>query len=132
MTETYIIRPDNNAALTVKQYIDYECREGEWEVTIKPYKKNKTRAQERYFHKLVDIICAFNGDNKKDMKRRIAWNCHLREEFVTDEGEVMEVPMHTTGLKVKQYSDIIEAAQMLCMLLGLKYPAPDPDRGYAA
>lgn len=116
----YIIRPNNSARDNAHREID--ATEGTFEVTIQEHKKNKTRCQERYFHKLVDIICAFNGDEKADMKRRIAWNCHLREEFVTDEGEVKSIPMSTSGLKVKEYSDIIEAAQMICMTLGLGYP----------
>ena len=125
----YIIRPNNDVLRTVINHLGNLNPDKEWEVCICEHKKNKTRMQENYFHALVDIICAFNGDTKKDMKRRIAWNCDLREEFVTDEGEVKSIPMSTSGLKVKQYSDIIEATQMICADLGLSYPDPR-DFGY--
>jgi len=129
--EVYIIRPDNSVRYTAMNFINALDKEIEWEVIIKKHKKNKSRSQERYFHKLVDIICSFNGDEKADMKRRIAWNCHLREEFITDDGEVKSIPMSTSGLKVGQYSAIIEAAQLICMELGLRYPDPEEDRGYS-
>lgn len=125
----YIIRPNNDVLARVINHLGNQRPDMEWEVIIQPHKKNKTRSQECYFHKLIDIICDFNGDKKKAMKRRIAWACDLREDFITDKGVELKVPMSTSGLTVGQYSAIIEAAQMICMDLGLRYPDPK-DLGY--
>jgi len=95
-----------------------------WVISIRERKKNKSRQQEKYFHKLVDIICKFNGDDKRDMKRQITWSCGLRDEFTTEDGEVIEFPRSTAGLELKDYSKIIDAAKHICMTLGLQYPEP--------
>lgn len=120
---TYIIRPDNDVRIRVLHHVGNLNPDIPWEVTIGKHKKNKTRLQERYFHKLVDIICKFNGDKKKDMKRRICWSCGLVDEFTTEEGEKIICPRSTSGLTSSQYSDIIEAAQDICLILGLSYPS---------
>lgn len=120
------------------KFIDELDKSKIWIVEIREEKKNKTRMQERYFHKLVDIICKFNGDEKFDMKRDITGACGLWDEFTVKEdmfddetgeleftkGEVLRFPRATAGLKVKEYSIIIEAAQMICEKLELSYPEP--------
>ena len=120
----YIIKQDNGIQKRVIEAIQDLTPWEDYEVEIRPHKRNKSRQQERYFHSLVDILCNFTGDDTEDMKRRITWACDLREDFSTQEGEVITVPRRTSGLKVGEYADIIKAAQMLCMELELKYPEP--------
>ena len=121
----YVIRPDNDVMkLVVKEVLNLSPNQS-FDVEIKPHEKRKTRQQEKYFHKLLNIVCDFTGDDITDMKRRVAWSCDLKETFTTQDGEVVQVPKTTSGLLVSEYSVLIEAAQLLCAELDLKYPMPD-------
>jgi hypothetical protein len=128
----YIIRPDNDAAYTAKHHIANLNPEIEWEVTIKKYKKNKTAQQRNYYHKLLQIISEHTGDERDDLKTRICYSLGYVREVTLKSGEVVLQRLSTERLKVKEYSTMIESAQMMCMFLELRYPKPDEDRGYSA
>ena len=123
MTELFTIRPDNSVGENVKECISNLDRFKSWDVTIKEHKKNKTRAQENYFHAIIDKLVDYNGDKKTQWKWTIAKACDLKEEFMDDDGVVHTQVKSTSGLKVHEYSIIIEAAMLLCASLKLKYPS---------
>lgn len=94
-----------------------------WEISIKPYRKDLTAQQRRFFHQCVDIIADFNGDAPEDIKLRLKYAClPLREISVA--GKSYMVPVSTESLTRSQYSEIIDAALLLGSTLGLVMPNP--------
>jgi len=98
------------------------------EVIVRERVKKKTRQQEKYFHRLIDIIIEFTGDDKTEMKRQITWSCDITESFQDKDGNNILVPKQTSDMNVEEYNKIIPAAQMICMNLGLEYPDPEQYR----
>lgn len=125
----YIIKPDNDVLPNVIRDIGLLHPEKEWQVEIKPYKRNKTTAQRNYFHKLLDIISDYSGHTIEDLKTRMCFTLGLTRDVTLKNGEVIKERLSTEGLKTKDYSALVEAAQMACMQLGLSYPDPQ-EYGY--
>lgn len=81
-------------------------------VIVEPYDKQKeeenqrSKAQNRYYHKLLDIICDHTGDNHLEMHEKLKIEL-LGRPYVYKDKEVIIVPS-TTELTTKTFGDYLE------------------------
>lgn len=120
----YILKPDNNVLANLLHHLSELDPFKEWQVEIKPHKKNKTAQQRNYYHKLLQILSDYSGDTIEDLKTRMCWTLGYTREVVLKTGEIIIERQSTEKLGVQEYSTMIEAAQMACMTLELSYPQP--------
>lgn len=125
MTELFIIKPDNGIYARLLNHLAHIDANKEWQVEIKPHKKNKTAQQRSYYHKLLQILSEYCGDTIPELKTRMCFTLGFTHEVTLKDGTVILERDSTEKLGVKKYSTMIEAAQMACMTLELKYPQPD-------
>jgi len=121
----YIIKPDNKVIANVLRHISELDATKEWQVDIKPHKKNKSAQQRAYYHKLLQIISEYSGDTIEDLKTRMCWSLGYTRDVRLKSGEVIKERQSTEKLGVAEYSTMIESAQMACMVLELRYPQPN-------
>lgn len=87
-----------------------------WDVTIKEYKKNKTGQQRRYFHKILQTISDYSGDEVSDLKMKIKYRVLPLKE-INVEGTRHLYPISSEDASIAQYNDLIEAALMMAEAL---------------
>lgn len=81
-------------------------------IIVTPYDKEKeeedlrTIQQNRYYHKLLDIICDHTGDNHMEMHEKLKIEL-LGKPYVYKDREVIVVPS-TTELTTKTFGDYLE------------------------
>ena len=121
----FIIKPDNNVLQNVIGELGNLNPHKEYQVEIKPYKKNKTAEQRNYFHKLLDLIAEDTGNDSDDLKTRLCFSLGLVKDVTLKDRTVVKHRISTESLTTKQYSALIEAAQIACMSLDIKYPQPE-------
>ena len=92
------------------------------EITIG--EKPRTLQQNRYFHDIRDLIADFTGDDKESIKRRLVHSTLGAETYRDKDGYIRETLGSTSELDTKEFSRLIEAAQEVCVLLGINYPLP--------
>jgi hypothetical protein len=131
MKRTYIIRPANKAIAEAINHIGNLNPDKEWEITIGPYKKNKTKQQRDYYHALLDILSDYSGYTKEELKTRMCFSLGYVKDVTLRDGTVIQERLSTEGLGVEKYSKMIDAATMACRDLELRFPAPEEDRGYS-
>lgn len=94
---------------------DAECKllaKGMCRVVVTDYDPKKeeedirSKAQNRYYHKLLDIICDHTGDNHLEMHEKLKIEL-LGRPYVHKDREVIIVPS-TTELTTKIFGDYIE------------------------
>lgn len=120
----YIIRPDNDVLKVVMRALSELHPEKEWSIEIKPYKRNLTREQRNYYHKLLDIISDHTGDTVDDLKTRVCFSLGYVRDVKLKDGETVRQRESTETFTKEKYSKMIEAAQIMCLYLELQYPDP--------
>lgn len=99
----YVIRPDNDVLKTVVSDLGNLNPEKEWSVEIKPYKKNLTREQRNYYHKLLEIISEYSGDTIDDLKTRMCYTLGYTKEVT-----VKEAPQDTVRAILHKAIELLE------------------------
>ena len=94
-----------------------------WDVEIKKHVKNKTSQQRRYFHKVLDLVCDYTGDDVEEVKMAIKYRVLPLSEITVD-GEKHLYPLSSERATVSQYSDLITAALMFAAEAGVDIPPP--------
>lgn len=95
-----------------------------WDVDIREHKSNRSKAQNRYLHKLIDLLVEETGENKKQLKRDIAWSVGLLETYNAHERGLITMPKHTSDMNLEEMGEMILATQMACMQMEITYPIP--------
>jgi len=90
----------------------------------KEEEEQRTLRQNRYYHKLLDIICDHTGDYHKDMHRELKIKI-LGRPYIYKDREVIEVPS-TRDLTTKTFGDYLERVfQFASEEFGLVLPEPN-------
>ena len=94
------------------------------EVFIRPYKKNRTRAQNSTIWMWYEVIGDYLGMSSEDlhelMKVRV-----LGIEEKTINGELIRTPKSSAKLSTREMADFMTAIEVLAIEFGLKLPYPD-------
>jgi len=81
----------------------------------------RSKAQNRYYHKLLDIICDHTGDDHLELHEKLKIRL-LGRPYVLDDKEVIIVPS-TTELTLKTFGDYLEKVfRFASEELGLSLP----------
>lgn len=120
----FVSKPDNERIKEAIAFISQLDSYKEWEITIKPYKKNITKQQRNYWHDLLGIIGSYVGYSIDDLKTRMCFTMGLTRNVTLKSGETIQERKSTEKLTREEYSNLIEAAQIACLELGLTYPDP--------
>lgn len=94
-----------------------------WIVEIKQNDKPKTGQQRRYFHMLLALFEQETGNNAEAMKIEIKARI-LDPVKILVAGKQRYYLPSSESINVKQYGELIEAAQLLCMTHDITYPDP--------
>lgn len=95
-----------------------------WQVEICPYKKNKTRQQEKYWHKLLQLLADNNGTTKQYEKMLCKYAILPLDEIMI-KGVRHLYPVSSSGITTKQYNELIDKTLIDCAGLGIVTPTPD-------
>lgn len=98
---------------------EIESLYGPWEVNIR--KAKRSLPQNNYWHKLVDIIADFTGDDPEEMKLKLKYELLPLKE-VEVKGVKHLYPISTTELTKEQFSPLIEKTLFIGHQLGLTMP----------
>lgn len=98
-------------------------------VTVTPYdpiaeeEDSRSKAQNRYYHKLLDIICDHTGDTHLELHEKLKIEL-LGRPYVYKDKEVIVVPS-TTELTTKTFGDYLERVfKFASEEFGLVLPSP--------
>lgn len=92
-------------------------------VEVKKYRKDKTKAQRNYFHKILELVCDYTGDDPEEVKMRIKYAI-LPLNCVTVQGADHLYPISSENTTTQQYSELIEAALLFAAEAGVTITAP--------
>jgi hypothetical protein len=90
-------------------------------VEVKKYRKDKTAAQRNYFHKILDIVCDYTGDDTDEVKMQIKYAV-LPLKKVSVKGSDYLYPISSEDTTTKQYADLISAALVFANKAGVTIP----------
>ena len=96
-----------------------------WQVEIRPYKKNRSVAQNRLFWKYIGIVGDELGYDPQDCKEVICQKL-LGTECKVVMGETITVIKGTSKLNTKEFANFIEAIIRFAIAdLGINLPTSD-------
>ena len=97
--------------------------ENVWEVSIKPYKRNRSIEQNNLYWKWLTIIANDTGYTTDEMHEEMMRQ-HLTPHCVNTPSGVVDV-YSTKKLKVKEMTAYLEAIGMTAARMGIALPRPD-------
>lgn len=94
-----------------------------WEITVKPYVRNRSRSQEKLWHAWVGILAKEKGYSAKEMKILLKAHFELFE-YVTNKktGERIPSLRSTADLDVQEYMQLITDTEILAAKEGILLP----------
>ncbi len=96
-----------------------------WQVDIKPYKKNRSLAQNNLYRMWVEVIAEGLGYTHDEM-HAILSNMFGEKETVEFNGDIVEVIKSTTKLTTKEFTDRLEKVDRWAAgEMGIVLPSPE-------
>lgn len=97
-----------------------------WDVRIKPYKKDRTLAQNRIYWEWITIIGAETGYDKDDLHEALAGKFLAPSIARNVLGEMVQRRASTAKLKVGEFTAYLEAIERFAAAdLGIILPRPE-------
>ncbi len=101
-------------------------------IQIDVYKRNRTSAQNRYFHKCAGIIASFSGYSLEEVKNKIVlsvWPPVIKDVTVFIKGVKEKITLierrKTSELDSQEFSLLLNAVMQTAHLLEIKLPMHD-------
>jgi hypothetical protein len=124
------ILTDKNITASVIGYLNQQPADGTIQVEIKPYKKDRSLAQNRLLHKWITIIANDLGYTVKEMKNTFKVEFLGTDRYMVGTRVIIE-PIHTSSLKVKEFTEFLRQIEQFAAENGIRLPFPD-DQYYEA
>lgn len=111
-------------------YLDNLPREPILEVTVKPYKRNRSDCQNRLFHHWMNEVSTRYADQGGKQTSPEVWKEFFKREFLgfdvsAIKGKAVSVTRGTSGLNTKEFSEFLEKVDHFCTEeLGIVLPRP--------
>lgn len=100
-----------------------------YEIIVRPYKKNRSVAQNRLMWDWVEVMADYCGYTKEAMHKELKVKfLGVTEEMIA--GELIREPKSTTELNTKEFTDYLREIEILAGEYGVVLPRPD-DMAYA-
>lgn len=117
----YILRDEKIKQNCIKEI---EALYGVYEVVIKPYKKDRSAAQNRLMWEYITTLADYTGNSKDDMHEILKLR-FLGSETITALGYKIERPRSTTKLTTAEFTDYLDKIDALAIQLGVRLPKPE-------
>ena len=125
----HFILIDKQRADNCKAYIDSLTYDGKTEVTIKPYKKNRSTSQNRLMWQYYNLLEKETGQPAEDIHEQMKVAV-LGVDRRMVKGQLLVMPKSTTKLTTKEMTEFLQAIEVLTGSLNITLPRPD-DYNYA-
>lgn len=121
----YILKPDNGVLKNLMNDLGNLNSYKEWQVEIKPYKKNRSLQQNKYMWKCLQIIGDELGYTPEELHEAIKFKFLGTETRKTIFGQEYETVRSTTGLTTKEFAEHMDKIQAFAMSQSIVLPQPD-------
>ena len=92
------------------------------EVTVKPYKKNRSLEQNDMFNAWCGTIADTTGHSKQEIKQIMVESTFGTEEFLNLQGRTRTRLKETSGMTVGKMSELLERTIQIGIELGAEVP----------
>ena len=94
------------------------------EVVVRPFKDNRSKAQNRLYWKWIPYLADFCGDTNNKMHRELKGK-FLGFDVDVIAGEVTKELRSSKGLKVDEFTNYLREVESLALDYGVNLPHPD-------
>jgi uncharacterized protein YunC (DUF1805 family) len=101
---------------------DFHAGKDPLEVTVRPYKKNRSREQNDMFHAWCGTIAYQTGHTKGEIKDILIESVFGTEDYVNLQGENRSRLRSTADMSTMEMSELIERATQIGIELGADVP----------
>jgi hypothetical protein len=122
MKKRWILRSFPIRNECARQILAIDVEDGILEVTVKPYKKNRSLEQNDMFHAWCGSIAEKTGHTKEEIKEIVVEYVFGTEEYLNLQGEQRSRVRQTSGMSVGEMSELIERATQIGIELGAEVP----------
>jgi|TARA_R110002020_G_scaffold8827_5_gene35552 hypothetical protein len=118
----FVLTHPDITARAINWLVDYDHREEVAELTIKPYKKNRSLEQNDMFHGWCGTIAEKTGHSKQEIKQIMVESTFGTEEFLNLQGRTRTRLKETSGMTVGEMSELLERTIQIGIELGAEAP----------
>ena len=123
MNKRWILRSDNIRNLCVGWLQAIVLQDEHLiEVTVKPYKKNRSLEQNDMFHAWCGSIADKTGHSKEEIKNILIETVFGTEEYVNLQGNQRTRIRQTSSMTIVEMSELIERSTQIGIELGADVP----------
>ena len=97
--------------------------DGVYRVIIEPYKKDRTKAQNRLYWLWLGIIAADTGNSPENLHEVLKLK-FLGTEKIQSLGYLIEIPKSTTKLTTQEFTDYLDKIEALALSIDIRLPHP--------
>jgi len=123
MNKRWILRSDNIRNLCVGWLQAIVLQDEHLiEVTVKPYKKNRSLEQNDMFHAWCGSIADKTGHSKEEIKNILIESVFGTEEYINLQGDQRTRIRQTSSMTLGEMSELIERSTQIGIELGADVP----------
>jgi len=123
MNKRWILRSDNIRNLCVGWLQAIVLQDEHLiEVTVKPYKKNRSLEQNDMFHAWCGSIADKTGHTKEEIKNILIETVFGTEEYINLQGDQRTRIRQTSSMTIGEMSELIERSTQIGIELGADVP----------
>lgn len=117
----YFVTRDNEVKQRCMEHI--QALDGVYRVTIEPYKKDRTNAQNRLMWMWLGIIAKDTGNSAENLHEIFKLK-FLSTERIQSLGYDIEIPKSTTKLTTQEFTDYLDKIEALALSIDIRLPHP--------
>jgi|TARA_R100001480_G_scaffold36403_3_gene49064 hypothetical protein len=122
MRRRWILRDFSIRNSCAKEIMQLNVEDETLEVTVKPYKKNRSLEQNDMFHAWCGSIADKSGHTKEEIKNILIETVFGTEEYLNFKGEHRHRIRQTSGMTIGEMGELIERATQIGIELGADVP----------
>jgi|TARA_R110000824_G_scaffold399254_1_gene604408 hypothetical protein len=118
----FVLSHPDITARAIDWLVDYDHHDIIAEMTIKPYKKNRSLEQNDMFHGWCGTIADKTGHSKQEIKQIMVESTFGTEDFLNLQGGTRTRVKETSGMTVGEMSELLERTIQTGIELGAEVP----------
>ena len=122
MRKRWILRSHEIRNECCRQIRAIDPDEDVWEVTVQPYKKNRSLEQNDMFHAWCGSIADKTGHTKEEIKNILIETVFGTEEYLNLQGNQRTRIRQTSSMTIGEMSELIERSTQIGIELGADVP----------
>ena len=117
----YFVTRDNEVKQRCMEHI--QALDGVYRVTIEPYKKDRSKAQNSLMWMWLGIIANDTGNSPESLHEIFKMK-FLGTEKINSLGYSIEIPKSTTKLTTQEFTDYLDKIEGLALSIDIRLPHP--------